>query len=229
MNKQGMNISIGNIYDNYLRPLTKQGLINYERSILNGKENLYYPVNIGNDDLSTFLFHLTEDCRLIMNKPFDKKKVLEESFRTLLGRRSNEGVVDNKYKIIDIDNTELSLVDLLEKYFFNSNHHHTACSVILKFHNNIIEHYSIIDDKQSKYMSHLEKGVADKKDDSYKDFSIDLSCLHECYYCDRFIPTDNRETYQKHVVLSHENKPAYPSLVDLEKNKLKPQGKKWEI
>jgi hypothetical protein len=33
----------------------------------------------------------------------------------------------------------------------------------------------------------------------------------------------------KHVVLKHPNKNAYPGLIDLEKNNLKPKGKKWEI
>jgi len=90
-----------------------------------------------------------------------------------------------------------------------------------------------VDDKQTKDKSHFEKGVADKKDasnyDSDKDVSIDLSCLYECYYCDQFIPTDNRNTYQKHIIFSHDRKLAYPSLADLRKYNLKPKGKKWEI
>jgi len=40
---------------------------------------------------------------------------------------------------------------------------------------------------------------------------------YECYYCDKFVPTDNRDDYEKHVVLTHDNKPAYPSKADLEK------------
>jgi replicative DNA helicase Mcm len=51
----------------------------------------------------------------------------------------------------------------------------------------------------------------------------------ECYYCDKFLPTNNEKEYLKHVVLNHNNKPAYPSIADLEKNNIKPQGKKWEI
>jgi hypothetical protein len=40
--------------------------------------------------------------------------------------------------------------DLLERYFF-SDIYPSSCSVILqKFHNNTIEHYSIVDDKQTK-------------------------------------------------------------------------------
>jgi hypothetical protein len=43
------------------------------------------------------------------------------------------------------------------------------------------------------------------------------SYLFECYYCDKFSPTTNEQNYLKHVVLNHENKPAYPSLSDLKK------------
>ena len=32
-------------YDKYLKPLSNHGLINYSRSVTNGKENLWYPVD----------------------------------------------------------------------------------------------------------------------------------------------------------------------------------------
>ena len=137
-----MNSSIPSIYENYLRPLIKQGLINYERSVLNGKENLYYPVATDEDEnsLSVSLLPLTEDCRLILNKPFDEKNVLEESLGTLSRRRSNVGVVDsNKYKIIDIDGAELSINRLLEKYFFSKEYYTSFAVILTKFHNNSIE------------------------------------------------------------------------------------------
>ncbi len=54
-------------------------------------------------------------------------------------------------------------------------------------------------------------------------------CLYKCYYCDKFSLINNEEEYLKHVVLNHNNKPAYPSIADLDKNNLKPQGKSWEI
>lgn len=143
MNKQGTNISIAKIYENYLRPLKEQGIINSVQSVLNGKEYLYYPINIENDSISTL--PLTEDCRLIINKPFDEKNVLEESLGTLSRRRRNGG--DSKYKIIDVDGSELSISQLLEKYFFNKNYY-TSCAVILtKYHNNSIKESSIVDEK----------------------------------------------------------------------------------
>ena len=103
----------------------------------------------GNEELPTSMFPLTEDCRLILNQPFDEKKVLEESLETLSRRRSNGGGV--KYKIIDIDGTELDTQDLLERYFFNKEYYHTSCAVVLtESHNNSIEQYSILEDKQTK-------------------------------------------------------------------------------
>jgi hypothetical protein len=104
--------------------LIKQGVINYSKSILNGKENLYYPANDNTENSSSSsLLPLTEDCRLILSKPFDEKKVLEESFRTIIEQRSNEGDGNSKkYKIIDIDGLELSVYELVEKYFFSTAH-----------------------------------------------------------------------------------------------------------
>ena len=123
MNQLGLEASISHVYENYLRPLNKQGIIDYSRSVLNGKENLYYPANNNNDTengLPSSLLSLTEDCRLILSKPFDEKNILEDSFRTIIEQRSNEGGGNRKYKIIDTDGSELSIPDLIEKYFFNS-------------------------------------------------------------------------------------------------------------
>ena len=107
----------------------KERDINSIKGVLNGKENLYYPVNQENES-NVSILPLTDDCRLIINKPFDENGVIEESFRTLIGRRSNGGGV-NKYKIIDIDGSEISLTELLERYFFSENHHPLAPSLKL--------------------------------------------------------------------------------------------------
>jgi hypothetical protein len=66
MSKQEKTASTTHIYENYLRPLIKQGVINSARSVINGKENLYYPVNKENED-NLSIVPLTEDCRLIIN------------------------------------------------------------------------------------------------------------------------------------------------------------------
>jgi len=204
-----------------LRPLTKQGVINSSRSVINGKENLYYLVNQENESNASIL-PLTEDCRLIINKPLNEKKVLEESFRTLIGRRSNGGGV-NKYKIIDIDSSDISLNDLLERYFFSENHH-TSCSVIEnKYYKNVIEESSIVEQVKDGEIENLDE----ENELFHQQEAIKKS--YQCYYCDKFDPTDNKDDYEKHVVLSHDGKLAYPSKVGLERNNLKPQGRSWEV
>jgi hypothetical protein len=76
MKQQGKEVSNQSIYENYLRPLTKQGVINSVRSVINAKENLYYPVNSENEtDVS--ILPLTGDSRLLVNNTFDEKNVLE--------------------------------------------------------------------------------------------------------------------------------------------------------
>jgi len=149
----------------------------------------------------------------------------------LLERRSNEGGV--KYKIIDIDGSEISLTDLLDRYYFSENHHTSYSVIETKFHNNTIKHYSIIVDEQVKGNSYSDEDLTDKKDnanyDSDSNAFIDKSHLYECYYCDEFVPTDNRDIYEKNVILSHDGKLAYPSLTYLEKRNLKPPRKKWKV
>ncbi|MGN6347732.1 MAG: hypothetical protein ACTHKC_06815 [Candidatus Nitrosocosmicus sp.] len=52
---------------------------------------------------------------------------------------------------------------------------------------------------------------------------------YECYYCDEFALTDNRDDYEKDVIFSRDGKLAYPSLVDLNKLTISPKGKIWEV
>jgi hypothetical protein len=48
-----------------------------------------------------------------------------------------------------------------------------------------------------------------------------------CYYCD--YNTNNKDHYERHVVLRHDHSPAYPNKAEIEKRGLKPQGRSWEI
>ena len=53
----------------------------------------------------------------------------------------------NKYKIIDIGRLELSIPDLLEKYFSNSEYYTSRSVILTNSYNNIIEYYSISDEQ----------------------------------------------------------------------------------
>ena len=52
--------------------------------------------------------------------------------------------------------------------------------------------------------------------------------LYECYYCEKFSPTNNKLSYEKHVLNIHHKKRAYPFLSELKEMGIAPKGKSWE-
>jgi hypothetical protein len=52
--------------------------------------------------------------------------------------------------------------------------------------------------------------------------------MYSCYYCNTY-QTDLEKNYERHVILTHPKRPAYPSKVDLERLGIHGQGKRWEI
>jgi hypothetical protein len=50
---------------------------------------------------------------------------------------------------------------------------------------------------------------------------------YSCYHCDGF-HTGNQDYYENHMARCHFRLPAYPSVADLQRYGLKPQGKSWE-
>lgn len=54
------------------------------------------------------------------------------------------------------------------------------------------------------------------------------SSMFECYYCDNFNPANNRKGYERHVILDHPGKLAYPDEASITKAGLVPQDKPWE-
>ncbi|MDR4492430.1 MAG: hypothetical protein R2685_16295 [Candidatus Nitrosocosmicus sp.] len=50
--------------------------------------------------------------------------------------------------------------------------------------------------------------------------------IYSCYRC--VFETGIQTDYESHCVRNHPGKPAYPSLADIEKDRLKSQGKSWE-
>jgi hypothetical protein len=60
------------------------------------------------------------------------------------------------------------------------------------------------------------------------DILQDNNCYYSCYYCDDY-KTNNKDHYERHVILRHDHCPAYPNKAETDKRALKPQGKDWEI
>ena len=52
--------------------------------------------------------------------------------------------------------------------------------------------------------------------------------LYSCYYCND-LNTDNSNRYERHVVLTHSGRAAYPNKAELEKFGLDAQGRSWEV
>jgi hypothetical protein len=51
--------------------------------------------------------------------------------------------------------------------------------------------------------------------------------IYSCYHCSD-LQTDNAQDYERHVIMNHYGKPAYPSKIEIEQYGIKAQGKDWE-
>jgi hypothetical protein len=71
--------------------------------------------------------------------------------------------------------------------------------------------------------------IQDMEEESIEDAAGSNNESYECYYCDRFTPTNDEAKYQKHVLNSHPEKRLYPLLSELDAFGIKPKGKRWEI
>jgi hypothetical protein len=49
-----------------------------------------------------------------------------------------------------------------------------------------------------------------------------------CYYCSNF-RTNVKVDYERHVIIVHPKKPAYPCKADLNRLEVEAMGKEWEI
>jgi hypothetical protein len=113
--------------DKYLEPLVNLGVIDKVRSEIDKRENIYLPVEEGD------LFHIFDDSanndsnlRLTVLNPeaFPNKNFLKEQFRISLEKNADGKAVLEKnfchYKLVDTDGTEITLDQLLDRYFNNS-------------------------------------------------------------------------------------------------------------
>jgi hypothetical protein len=117
--------------EKYLYPLINQGLIDKVRSELNNKQNVYFPVEEeeqqerfeGNSPISD---HGTESntLKLIVKDSsiYPDKTFLKEQFRILSKYNAEDPASFEKnisYKIIDTDGTDMTVDQLIDRYFTN--------------------------------------------------------------------------------------------------------------
>src|SRR3954453_18998206 len=95
-----------------------------------------------------------------------------------------------KYKIIDIDGSEISLSDLLNRYFFNEKHHHTSCSVIeTKGYNNIIQDsYMVYEQSKVTRENENTEQYSNESENNFIDDSKDTISLSKSCSSYRYTP-----------------------------------------
>lgn len=109
--------------EKYLYPLVNQGLINYSRSVVDGRENLYFPAD--KDLTKVFsLFANNDDLRLtILDPPFYPSAIVLEkclgSFVKYDGEECLENKVLGKYRLEDANGTEITVHELIHQYLGN--------------------------------------------------------------------------------------------------------------
>ena len=110
-------ISVDGVRKQYLYPLTNMGVINSTRSVINRSENLYSPV----EDSIFSLFDDDRDLRLkiLDHRLYPSRKVLEDEYSIFVKDDAKGGVGNGnfqRYKILDIDATEITVDELIDKY-----------------------------------------------------------------------------------------------------------------
>jgi len=113
-------ISVDGVRKQYLYPLSNMGVINMTRSVINRSENLYSPV----EDSVFSLFDDDGDSRLKICdfRLYPNKRIIEEEYRTIVKHDAKEGLENSnfqRYKILDIDGTEMTVHQLIDKYLSN--------------------------------------------------------------------------------------------------------------
>jgi hypothetical protein len=117
------------LLEKFLYPLRNHGVIDFVKSEINGKYNIHFPVEEGklysifDDAYSSTSAHDGLKLKLTNPEKFPNKNFLKEQFRTLSRHYSNDGVVfENylQYRLLDSDGTEITLDELIDKYYNNS-------------------------------------------------------------------------------------------------------------
>jgi hypothetical protein len=112
-----ISLSGDQVRKQFLYPLANTGIINMTKSVINRNENLCSPV----EDSIFSLFDQDNDFRLkiLDSRLYPNKTLLEEEFRTIVKHNDSQGVKNSdfqKYKILDVDGSEITVNQLLDKY-----------------------------------------------------------------------------------------------------------------
>jgi hypothetical protein len=151
------------------------------------------------------------------------------TFNTFWKGIEENGRIRDKFNINFVNENEQKMKEIESNSEYNNkNSQNDITNSVERKHGDANKVLKVLEDQKQTSEERKENEI-EHNNQSDDNLSSNTSYLFVCYYCDKFIPTNIKQDYLKHIVLSHNNKPAYPSKADLNKNNLKLQGKRWEI
>jgi hypothetical protein len=238
----GLKPSSGDLLNKYLYPLINQGIVDKVPSEIDKRFNLFLPVEATTGGSNIFaLFQDPDDIRLKAATPdaYPTKNIIEDSIRFSLECYYKEGVGnERKYRLIDVDGKEITPNELAEKYFSSPedcfikddetlNAENIASVSNHLYSQNIL--HKITPLACNNILTELYNNPTEVSSDEYCPTSPTIevaSDQYHCYYCP--YQAKNIKEYERHVVLKHPKKPAYPGKADMQSLGLSPKGNKWE-
>ena len=239
----GLKPSSGDLLAKYLYPLIIQGIVDKVPSEIDKRFNLFLPVEATTGGSNIFaLFQDPDDMRLKAPYPsaYPTKNIIEDSIRFSLEYYYKEGVGnEEKYRLIDVDGKGITPTELAERYFsspedcfIKDDDAENMASNIVSVSNHLYSLnilHKITPLACNNILTELYNNPTEVSSDEYCPTSPTIevaSDQYHCYYCP--YQAKNIKEYERHVVLKHPKKPAYPGKADMQSLGLSPKGNKWE-
>lgn len=245
-----------NLLTEFLYPLLNLGYIDSIPSLIDKRAYIYFPVLDVTNEKSINLFLSDKKNNLFQDSHDNDENLISNSIKTQIIsniREIEKYYSENKYlvtlRIADEDNIysieeedgNKEAEEISEKYYSKSsleNNDKKCMDMTFKDYDISIRASTCEEEylQQAKFTNELQdiqtNDIRNSKNDpkiSNNVFSdkeknkIIYSCYHGCNF-----QTHSKQEYQKHYVINHPGKPAYPTIADILKNGLTPQGKPWE-
>jgi hypothetical protein len=222
------------ILENYVYPLSNHGYIDKADSDIDRRCKIYYPViPIKNNKLfdseQTNNFS-QEICIPVRNTTlFPNKEYLISRIQHILKYSSGKECYVVK-KIVSPDNQEISIESLVERYYPTPQAYFQSTEVAsVDIPAEYIPKGKIASESQENPRVNIEfSELMLKRREELFDRPKSNKLLYSCYYCTKF-ETEDKQEYERHGVMHHPGRPAYPAAIDLQKHGLSPKGYEWEL
>jgi hypothetical protein len=236
--KQNKKFSTKQILETFVYPLLNQGYIDVVGSDMDKRSKIYYPVIASSKNRKLFdsdqSNNFSQENRIsIMNLSlYPTKEYLISKIRHVL-KYSSEKQYYRVEKIVSHDNREISIEELVDTYYNNPENHFQSPTFTATNHSDqkeISDEYLQNGEIASELQIKLEHdtGYIDSNPETCEKLFDDPKSnnfLFPCYYCDYH--SNVKDDYERHVVLKHPGKLAYPGKAYLERLGIEPKGKMY--